>query len=533
MTAGNASGQNDAAAACIVTTRAEAKRRGLVPMLALRSWAVAGVAPETVGIGPVPASAAALARAGLALADLEVIELNEAFAAQTLAVLREWKVDPADERLNPNGSGISLGHPVGATGARILATLACELSRRGGGIGGLSTAVNLTRAGLSVKLYERQADFGEVGAGMQIASNCTRILDDMGLLDEAKTLGVLPDRMVMRDALDARPLLTLDLKRVAAKYGYPYMVIHRSDLHGIFLRAAQRAGVELHGGKKCVGYDNTEAGARVTFADGTCDEADVVIAADGLHSVARTLLVSDQPVNSAYVAYRGAVPIAQARDNGIDERAVQLYVGPGCHFVQYGLRGGEMFNQVAVFESPKALRGEDDWGTPDELDAAFASSCEQVQNGLPLMWRDRWWRMFDRDPIMNWITGRIALLGDAAHAPLQYMAQGAIMAIEDGWVLGEHVKRCRTATGTLDWDAVLAAYNAVSPEHCRRILTTGRVWGEVWHLRDPERLQRNAVFDSIDPHDWAFTDWVWGPTALFPADEPPMFQPIPLDPASV
>lgn len=134
VTAGNASGQNDAAAACIVTTRAEAERLGLAPMLALRSWAVAGVAPETMGIGPVPASAAALTRAGLTLADLDLIELNEAFAAQVLAVLREWKVDPGDERLNPNGSGISLGHPVGATGARILATLAYELRRRGGGL---------------------------------------------------------------------------------------------------------------------------------------------------------------------------------------------------------------------------------------------------------------------------------------------------------------------------------------------------------------------------------------------------------------
>jgi acetyl-CoA C-acetyltransferase len=130
VTAGNASGQNDGAAMCVVTTRAEAHKHGLRPLLVIRSWAVAGVPPEAMGIGPVPATAAALARAGLALDDLDVIELNEAFAAQVLAVLREWKVDPADERLNPNGSRISLGHPVGATGARILATLAHEMHRR-------------------------------------------------------------------------------------------------------------------------------------------------------------------------------------------------------------------------------------------------------------------------------------------------------------------------------------------------------------------------------------------------------------------
>jgi acetyl-CoA C-acetyltransferase len=131
VTAGNASGQNDGAAMCVVTTRDEADRRGLRPVLALRSWAVSGVGPEVMGIGPVPATAAALDRAGLTMDDLDVLELNEAFAAQVLACLREWKVDPTDERLNPNGSGISLGHPVGATGARILATMAHEMQRRG------------------------------------------------------------------------------------------------------------------------------------------------------------------------------------------------------------------------------------------------------------------------------------------------------------------------------------------------------------------------------------------------------------------
>jgi len=132
VTAGNASGQNDGAAMCVVTSREEAERRGLRPLLALRSWAVAGVGPEIMGVGPVPATAAALERAGLTLNDVDLIELNEAFAAQVLACLREWKIDPTDERLNPNGSGVSLGHPVGATGARILATLAYELHRRDG-----------------------------------------------------------------------------------------------------------------------------------------------------------------------------------------------------------------------------------------------------------------------------------------------------------------------------------------------------------------------------------------------------------------
>ncbi|MFE6925406.1 acetyl-CoA C-acetyltransferase [Nocardia sp. NPDC057663] len=135
VTAGNASGQNDGAAVCIVTTPQRAQALGLRPMARLASWAVAGVPPATMGIGPVPATEKALARLDLTLDDMDVIELNEAFAAQTLAVLRTWKIEPDDQRVNPNGSGISLGHPVGATGARILATLLHELSRREGRYG--------------------------------------------------------------------------------------------------------------------------------------------------------------------------------------------------------------------------------------------------------------------------------------------------------------------------------------------------------------------------------------------------------------
>ena len=403
----------------------------------------------------------------------------------------------------------------------------------GGGIGGLSAATALTRKGARVRLYERSAEFGEVGAGLQIAPNCTRILDDYGLLDEAKALGVLPQTMIMKDATDGSELTRLDLLDLEQKYGFPYMVIHRSDLHGIFLRAAQRHGVELITDKQCVAYEQGEGTATAVFADGTRDTAEVVIAADGIHSVARNTLVADEPVSSNYVAYRAAVPFDQVRDNGVLEKDVVVYIGPRCHFVQYPLRGGEMFNQVAVFQSPKAVAGEEDWGTPDELDQAFVGTCEQVQKGLPLMWRDKWWRMFDRNPVMEWVYGRVVLLGDAAHPPLQYMAQGAIMAIEDGWVLAEHVgaqhaRRTETSSG-IDWDSALAAYDAVRPEHCRRVLSTGRAWGELWHLDGIKRQQRNVLLRARDTYDYSFTEWIYGRTALTPEEEPPLYTPIPLD----
>jgi salicylate hydroxylase len=399
----------------------------------------------------------------------------------------------------------------------------------GGGIGGLSSAVALIRKGLKVRVLERAAEFGE--------------LDHWGLLAEVELLGVAPRTMVMFDAMDGQELTRLDLTSVAERYGYPYLVIHRSDLHGTLLRAARRLGADLVTSATCVGVEQTDDGATAVFADGRRETAELVVAADGMHSVARALLVDDQPVSSAYVAYRGAIPIEAARANDIHEDAVVLYVGPRRHFVQYPLRSGQMFNQVAVFQSPRALAGEEDWGTPDELDAAFAGSCAQVRAGLPLMWRDRWWRMFDRDPIDSYVAGRIVLAGDAAHPPLQYMAQGAIMAMEDAHVLAEHVGRqafvpagpgrpAGHPTG-IDWAQATAAYDAVRPQHCRRVLTTGRAWGDLWHVDGEAREIRNALLRARDVDDYHFTDWIWGPTALTPEDEPPPYRTIPLSWSSV
>ncbi|HET7398857.1 MAG TPA: FAD-dependent oxidoreductase [Intrasporangium sp.] len=397
----------------------------------------------------------------------------------------------------------------------------------GGGIGGLSTALALTQKGLRVRVLERAAEFGEVGAGLQIAPNCTRILARWGLLEEVKSLGVLPRNIVMKDAVDGSELSRLDLADVEARYGFPYLVIHRSDLHGTLLRACQRAGVDLVTDVKVTGYEQTAVGAAAVH-DGGREEAPVVIAADGLHSVARRLLSDDAPVSSAYVAYRGAMPVEQIAEHSVSLSDVVVYVGPKCHFVQYPLRQGEMFNQVAVFESPKALAGQEDWGTPDELEAAFEGTCDMVREGLPLMWRDRWWRMFDREPLMDWVQGRIALTGDAAHPPLQYLAQGAVMAMEDAWVLAEHVGAqlaAGRAADALDWDAALAAYNAVRPEHCRRVLTTARSWGELWHLTGDARLWRNEIMRRRDVRDYGYVDWLYGPTALTPEEEPAMFLP--------
>lgn len=403
----------------------------------------------------------------------------------------------------------------------------------GGGIGGLSAAYALARKGLKVRLLERSAEFGEVGAGLQIAPNCTRILHEYGLLDEVVGLGVRPADMIMFDGLDGAELTRLDLRDLERRYGFPYLVIHRSDLHATFLRGCRSAGVELINGARAVDYSSDGASATVRLEDGTTHTAPVVIAAEGIHSPAREKYVGDAPVSSSYVAYRGAIPIADARENHIHEQSVVLYLGDNCHFVQYALRGGEMFNQVAVFESPKALAGLADWGTPEELDAAFTGTVADVQDGLKHMWRDRWWRMFDREAIPDWIFGRVALLGDSAHAPLQYIAQGAIMAIEDGWVLAEHAAGNRGADGAVDWDTALAAYSAVRTVHTARVLATSREWGVLWHHVGMKRSKRNVLMKARDTYDYSFIDWLYRPTALFPEDEAPMFTPIPLDSAEL
>ena len=128
VTAANASGLNDGAAALVLLTAEEAQRRGITPLARIVSWSNAGVPPEIMGTGPIPASKKALEKAGWSVADLDLVESNEAFAAQSLCVLKELKLDPA--KVNVNGGAIALGHPIGASGARILTTLLYEMGRR-------------------------------------------------------------------------------------------------------------------------------------------------------------------------------------------------------------------------------------------------------------------------------------------------------------------------------------------------------------------------------------------------------------------
>jgi salicylate hydroxylase len=382
----------------------------------------------------------------------------------------------------------------------------------GGGIGGLTAALALARDGYQVRVLEKAAQFAELGAGLQLAPNATRILSRLGVLDRVLDAGVRPRRLLLRSAVTADELTALDLgEPFAARYQAPYVVMHRSDLLAILYEACQAAGVELCPDSDVRAVTDGADAATAECADGTRHDGAAVIAADGLHSVVRRLFTADQPVCSGFAAYRGTARIDQVTARSrLDE--VVAWIGPDLHFVQYPLRAGQIYNQVAVFRSPKyaACPGLADgqWGGPDELDEAFQACCPQVREATGFLWRDRWWPMYDREPLAVWTRGRIALLGDAAHPMLQYLAQGACQAIEDADALARALAACpgRELIGQ-----ALAHYAATRATHAARVQRTARTWGDIWHVSGVGALLRDELFRRRPADDYSYTDWLYGP----------------------
>ncbi|MEH0109521.1 FAD-dependent monooxygenase [Tersicoccus sp. MR15.9] len=393
-------------------------------------------------------------------------------------------------------------------------TTTTEVLVVGGGIGGLAAALGMARNGADVTLVEHAPEFGEVGAGLQMAPNATRVLRDWGLLEKVLEVGVAPKHLAFRDATTGAELLRQEVQgEFAKRYDAPYVVVHRTDLHRIILDAAAEAGVTLLNDVEVTGTETTGSRATATARDGRTFEADVVLAADGLHSKLRAQIADDKPIPSGYVAYRGALPVSEVTYQS-DMEDVVVWLGPQCHLVQYPLRKGEMFNTVAVFQSPAFLRGEEIWGSEDELEEAYRDCVPEVKAALANLWRVRSWPMFDRMPIPTWVDGRTALLGDSAHPMLQYLAQGACQALEDARVLeritGETVFAGDDADNAA-WDDALARYNAVRAPRTARVQRTARVWGESWHVSEPvEKLLRDMLFDSASQDVFRFTDWAYG-----------------------
>jgi 3-hydroxybenzoate 6-monooxygenase len=380
----------------------------------------------------------------------------------------------------------------------------------GGGIGGVANAFALAREGADVTLFERAAQFGEVGAGLQVGPHGARILDSWGLLDEVLSQGVLPKNLVFRDAITAEVLAKIDLgTEYHARYGGPYFVTHRSDLHACLVNAARSAGAQLHTGITVTDIVTDADKVVVTTDDGATHEADIALGVDGLKSRLRKKISDDHPVSSGYAAYRGTTPYDEVPiDEDIED--VVGYIGPHCHFIQYPLRSGEMLNQVAVFESPGYRRGIQNWGGPEELEQAYAHTHPTIQRCIGYLWTDHWWPMYDREPIHNWVDGRMILLGDAAHPPLQYLASGAVMALEDAKCLADYASQDYVTGGDSAWPQILKQVNEQRAPRCNRIQTTARMWGELWHLDGTARIARNELFRNLDTANYRYTDWLWG-----------------------
>ncbi len=416
------------------------------------------------------------------------------------------------QRGEPSGSqGQRRGPTPSARVASVsVAAATSDVLVAGGGIGGLSAALSLARAGQHVRLLERERQFSEVGAGLQMAPNATRILRAWEVLDRAMASGVSARRLVFRDALTGEMLTYLDLADVERRYGAPYFVMHRHDLLTSLVDACVEAGVELLAGTPVDSVESTDRFATARSGEREF-RASVLVAADGGNSTLRRHFSDDQPVPSGYVAYRGALPMHELPFPVSEDMATSVvaYLGPARHLVQYPLRRGQMFNTVAVFRSPAFLRGEARWGLPEELDGAFEGSCDAVQRGLSSLWRDRQWLMHDREPIDTWVHRRIVLLGDAAHPMLQYLAQGACQAVQDAAHLADAASRYRTSGG-VDWDAALADYQAVRTTHTARVQRTARDWGEFWHVDGFSARFRNQLLRDRDPFDYRHIDWLYG-----------------------
>jgi 3-hydroxybenzoate 6-monooxygenase len=378
----------------------------------------------------------------------------------------------------------------------------------GGGIGGLATALALSLKGYPVHLIEKDCEFGEIGAGLQLAPNASRMLQRLGVSSEIAAAAVYPERLVWMDAVSGQLLTAVNLGEPFLRhYGHRYIVMHRADLLNVLLEACRaRDRITLESGKRAVGVEDLGSGARVSCEDGTRYECGAVIGADGLWSTVRKSVHDDgDPLCSFYVAYRGTISATQFPD-GVPPEEMVLWTGPEMHFVRYPLRGKKLYNQVAVFRSHRYREGSDDWGTPEELDERFANTCPVVRQGIALMDRSRRWPMFDRLPIANWTRNRITMLGDAAHPMLQYLAQGACQALEDAVTLADCVERYGSCV-----ERAFLAYQEVRSAHTAKVQRAARAFGDLWHRQPAELESRNQLLARRSHDDYSELDWLYGP----------------------
>ncbi len=377
----------------------------------------------------------------------------------------------------------------------------------GGGIGGMAAALALSQLGLRVTILEQTAEIGEIGAGIQLGPNAFAALDALDAGAAARRRAVYTDQLVMMDAIDGREVAHIPVgDAFRQRFGNPYAVIHRADIHLSVYEGVQHApGVAVHTSTRIERVEVGADGVRVIDTRGGIHEGCALIGADGVHSVVRKALVGDAHRVSGHVVYRGVV----AREDMPDDlrwNAAAIWVGPNSHIVHYPLRGGEQYNLVVTFHS----REKEEWGvregSAEEVNSYFTEICERPRRLLskPTSWKR--WSTADRDPVERWGRGRATLLGDAAHPMLQYLAQGACMALEDAVTLRESIR----ATGG-DLDAAFRLYEGKRIVRTARVVLSAREMGRIYHAKGIERQVRNSLWQGRTPERfYDAMEWLYG-----------------------
>jgi len=308
----------------------------------------------------------------------------------------------------------------------------------GAGIGGLATALALLRRGLDVEVYEQAPQLGEVGAGIQISSNGTRVLYALGLEEALRRVQVLPSRRQIRHWSTGETWDWFELGAVSAKrYGTPHVMLHRADLHALLAEAVGRLKPDaVHLAKRCIGLTQSDRQVEIRFETGETASAAYVIGADGIHSRVRECLFGpDRPQFTGVVAWRAVVPMEK-----LPSRLAQMvgtnWLGPRGHVLHYPVRRGELMNYISLVER-------DDWqieswtvaGTRSELANDYRGWHADVHAIIANIETPYKWALMVREPMPQWSQGRITLLGDACHPTLPFLGQGGVMALEDGYVV--------------------------------------------------------------------------------------------------
>jgi salicylate hydroxylase len=376
----------------------------------------------------------------------------------------------------------------------------------GGGIGGLTAALTLSRAGFAVKVFEQARGLAEVGAGIQLSPNGARILDRLGLTPAIERVAVAADSFEFRRWDDGKLISTTPLgQSIRSKFGFGYYQIHRADLLSALGDAAPRDCVEV--GRRCIDLVEADEQIEIRFADGHAASADIVVAADGIHSKAREKFLGiESPRFTGNVAFRGLVPTERVARLGL-KRTCTMWMGPGGHVIHYFVASGRLLNVVFLRDETNWTRESwTDRGKIRELRAAFRGWDDTVTSIIDAMDVTLKWALFDRLPLPRWSFGRVTLLGDAGHPMLPYVAQGAAQAIEDAGALAA----CLAGSHPDDAPAALRRYEAVRLPRVTAIQAMARTNAGRFHLPDgPEQCARDATMASSFGLTPAI-DWLYG-----------------------